>query len=433
MTNWQDNHPQNGEVAIWHNRIVRYGEAVIADLLANPFNARIHGQAQQAMLLGSLSTVGIVDTLMINVSTNHLVDGHLRMVLADRHGVETWPALWIDVSEDEEKFILATLDWITVKADTDREVLDSLLQQLQADDSAMQAVIEGDERLQDMLSEMAQEHGLTFGDVPEDAGAQLDRAEELQEQWQVSTGDLWIIPSITGDGVHKLLCGDSTNADDVNALLQGEKPLLMVTDPPYGVNYDANWRNVAAAEGKLAYAARRVSPVVNDDRADWSEAYQLFDCDVIYTWSPPGDYLILTGQAVQAAGYEIRNQIMWRKPHFPISRGHYTYQHEPCWYAVKKGSISHWIGDANASTVWEIALDKNVEGGHSTQKPLECMARPIRNHNAAIIVDPFAGSGTTAVACEQLQRQCRMIEISEKYCAVILQRMTDLGCTPERV
>ena len=164
MTNWQDNHPQNGEVAIWHNRIVRYGEAVIADLLANPFNARIHGQAQQAMLLGSLSTVGIVDTLMINVSTNHLVDGHLRMVLADRHGVETWPALWIDVSEDEEKFILATLDWITVKADTDREVLDSLLQQLQADDSAMSAVIEGDERLQAMLSEMAQENGLIIPD-----------------------------------------------------------------------------------------------------------------------------------------------------------------------------------------------------------------------------------------------------------------------------
>ena len=168
MTDWKDNHPQNGEVAIWHNRLVRYGDAIVADLLANPFNARIHGQAQQAHLLGSLSSVGIVDTICINETTNHLVDGHLRMVLADRHGIETLPARWIDVSEDEERFILATFDWITAEADTDRDVLDSLLQQLHADDSAMKVVIEDDERLQTMLSEMAKENNLYIpNDFPE--------------------------------------------------------------------------------------------------------------------------------------------------------------------------------------------------------------------------------------------------------------------------
>lgn len=122
-------------------------------------------------------------------------------------------------------------------------------------------------------------------------------------------------------------------------------------------------------------------------------------------------------------GFEIRNQIIWAKPHFPISRGHYTYRHEPLWYAVRKGATAHWIGDATENTVWNIALDKNVEGGHSTQKPLECMAHPIRNHEGDVY-DPFLGSGTTLVACQNLGRRGRGIEISAAYVAVCLERMS---------
>jgi DNA modification methylase len=202
----------------------------------------------------------------------------------------------------------------------------------------------------------------------------------------------------------------------------------MVTDPPYGVNYDPNWRNEAAEAGHLAYAASRIGTVDNDDRVDWSEAYELFPGDVAYTWSPGGDPVILTGLALQKVGFQIRNQIIWCKPHFPISRGAYTYQHEPCWYGVKKGRKAHWIGDGTASTRWDIALDKNVEGGHSTQKPLECMARPIRNHEGDVY-DPFLGSGTTLIAADQLNRKCYGIEISPAYVAVVLQRATDAGMT----
>ena len=226
---------------------------------------------------------------------------------------------------------------------------------------------------------------------------------------------------------HRLLGGDATSGEDVGRVLDGNEPCLMVTDPPYGVNYDPNWRNEAAAKGQLAFAARRVGKVSNDDRIDWSEAYLLFPGDVAYTWSPPGDNQILTGQAVQKGGFQIRNQIMWRKPHFPISRGHYTYQHEPCWYGVRKGRTSHWIGDNAASTVWDITLDKNVEGGHSTQKPLECMARPIRNHEGDVY-DPFVGSGTTLVAAENLGRRCFALEIEPRYCAVAIERMTAMDC-----
>jgi len=120
---------------------------------------------------------------------------------------------------------------------------------------------------------------------------------------------------------------------------------------------------------------------------------------------------------------------MWRKPHFPISRGHYTFQHEPCWYAVRKGRQASWIGPANASTVWDISLDKNVspaapDGGHSTQKPLECMERPMSYHEGDVY-DPFVGSGTTIIAAERLDRRCYAMEIEPRYCDVAIKRWED--------
>ena len=248
-----------------------------------------------------------------------------------------------------------------------------------------------------------------------DAEPQVDRAEELRQKWQVESGQLWQL------GEHRLICGDCTDAAVVGKVLQGEKPMLMVTDPPYGVNYDANWRNEAAEAGFLSFSPKRTGIVTNDDRVDWSSAYALFPGDVIYAWSPPGDHSILTGLALQKAEFQIRNQIIWVKPHFPISRGHYTYQHEPCWYGVRKGGQAHWIGPKNASTTWKISLDKNVDGGHSTQKPLDCMKIPISNHKGDVY-EPFLGSGTTLIACEQLGRRCRAVEISPGYVAVALER-----------
>jgi len=225
-------------------------------------------------------------------------------------------------------------------------------------------------------------------------------------------------------GEHRLMCGDATEQADVSLLLDGTVPLMMVTDPPYGVNYDPKWRDEAAERGHLSFAERRTGEVANDDRVDWLDAYKLFLGDVAYTWSPGGDHVILTGQALQGAGFEIRNQLMWRKPHFPISRGHYTYQHEPCWYGVRKGKTASWVGDKNASTVWEISLDKNVEGGHSTQKPVECMERPIRNHGQEgdAVYDPFVGSGTTIIAAERTGRRCYAMEIEPRYVDVAIRR-----------
>jgi DNA modification methylase len=231
-----------------------------------------------------------------------------------------------------------------------------------------------------------------------------------------SEGDLWAL------GSHRLLCGDATSAEDVERLMEHGSPLLMVTDPPYGVNYDPAWRNRAAEKGLITYAARRVGEVANDDRADWSDAWALFRGDVVYAWSAAGGLMVTAAVALEQSGYEIRSQIIWSKPHLPISRGHYRGRHEPCWYAVRKGKSAHWIGDRKQSTVWEIALDKNVAGGHSTQKPVECMERPMRNHDSDYVYDPFVGSGTSIIAAERAGRTCLAIELNPQYCDIVIER-----------
>jgi DNA modification methylase len=254
----------------------------------------------------------------------------------------------------------------------------------------------------------------------------ISKAKELQEKWQTESGQLWKL------GEHRLLCGDSTKTEDVERALDGLKPNLMVTDPPYGVEYDASWRDDAAAKGLIGYAASSVAPVLNDDRIDWSAAYQLFEGNVFYCWHA-GRHASEVQASIEIAGFEIRSQIIWAKPNFAISRGHYNWQHEPCWYAVRKGEQASWIGDHSQTTLWEINRESAAEGGHSTQKPTECMARAIRNHEGDVY-EPFCGSGTTLIACEQLNRKCRAIEIAPEYVAVTLERWSNLtGKTPELI
>ncbi|MEN6360057.1 MAG: DNA methyltransferase [Smithella sp.] len=268
-----------------------------------------------------------------------------------------------------------------------------------------------------------------FDAEPVDAEPQIDRAEELNKVWKVKTGDLWRL------GEHRLLCGDSTKAEDVARLLGDRKPVLMVTDPPYGVEYDANWRNEADRANGRPYGASAIGKVTNDDRADWCEAWALFPGDVIYSWHPAGATSLVHAAALQDSGFNIRMQIIWAKNQFPIGRGDYHVKHEPCWYCVREGGKSNFTDDRTQTTLWEIDKPHKSDTGHSTQKPIECMARPMRNHNAPEVYDPFLGSGTTMVAAQNLGRKCYGLEISPAYCAVILQRMTDAfpGIKIERV
>ena len=251
---------------------------------------------------------------------------------------------------------------------------------------------------------------------------QIDRAAELQVEWGTAMGQIWQL------GRHRLICGDSTKREDVETLLERVKPNLMVTDPPYGVEYDASWRNEAAARGLIGQkrSTRAIGKVPNDDRADWREAWELFPGGVAYVWHA-GNKAHIVAESLLACGFDLRSQIIWNKNNFVIGRGHYHPKHEPCWYAVRSGGNANWHGDRSQTTVWDIQKNQKSETGHSTQKPVECMFRPIINNSAEgeAVYDPFLGSGTTLIACEQSNRTGYGMEIDRAYVAVTLQRWKD--------
>lgn len=228
-------------------------------------------------------------------------------------------------------------------------------------------------------------------------------------------------------GNHRLICGDSTLPETVEKLLKGEEPILMVTDPPYGVNYDAAWRkDIKGKKGTV----KAIGKVQNDDQINWALAWYLFKGSVAYVWCASW-YLGEVAKDLDNCDFERKNLIIWVKQHFALSRGDYHWQHEPCWYAVKKGHKHNWQGSRKESTVWEIsnlnAFGANKEDertSHSTQKPLDCMRKPIINNTAKGegVYDPFLGSGTTLIAAEELDRSCYGIELDPAYCDLIIDR-----------
>jgi hypothetical protein len=172
-------------------------------------------------------------------------------------------------------------------------------------------------------------------------------------------GDIWLL------GRHRLLCGDSTATADVAKVLGGVRPHLMVTDPPYGVDYDPGRRTAAG----LKHNQQRLGKVANDHRADWREAWALFPGSVAYIWHA-GRHASTVQDSLAAVGFDVRAQIIWAKDRFALSRGHYHWQHEPCWYAVRQGA-SNWTGDRKQSTLWQIPAREGPGFEHGTQKPVE--------------------------------------------------------------
>jgi len=232
--------------------------------------------------------------------------------------------------------------------------------------------------------------------------------------------------TILGDlyqlGEHRLICGDSTIPETVKKLLNGAEPILMVTDPPYGVEYDANKQY----KGK----AKSVGKVLNDDKVNWALSYILFVGSVSYIWHS-SKYAFEVFKSLFDSGFNVSQEIIWKKQSFTLGGSDYQWQHEPCCYAIKKGHNHNWQGSRKESTIWEIsnlnAFGTNKEDertSHSTQKPLECMRRPIINNTAKGegVYDPFAGSGTTLIACEQLERKSYNIELDPAYCDLIVDR-----------
>ena len=373
----------------------------ISDLHPDPSNARHHSNKNLRSIEGSLKRFGQQAPIVVD-EHGVVVAGNGRLVAAEKLG---WTHLWV---------IRTTLGEVDRVA---YALADNRTSELATWDPEALAVHLG--ALQDVDFDLGE---IGFDDIdlrkllPDDP-LEDDEVPALPAEPETKPGDLIIL------GRHRLKCGDSTSADDVADALGGAEPFLMVTDPPYGFNYDPEWRH--GANG-----ASRTGKVEADDRADWSEAWALFPGRVAYVWHG-ALHATLVARSLVDSGFDLRGQIIWRKPYAQMSRGHYHWQHEPCWYGVKKGSTARWEGDRKQSTIWEATSPndsysraKEDSTNHGTQKPLEIMARPIRNHGDAEdhVYDPFLGSGTTLIAAEKLGRRCFGLEIFPAYCDVIVQR-----------
>lgn len=394
----------------WKDRIVGTGSEAPDQLLANPRNWRIHPKAQQDALGSVLDRVGWVSSVLVNRTTGRLVDGHLRVELALSRGEPTVPVSYVELSEEEEALVLASLDPLAAMAGTDTDKLRALLDEVTIDSAELEA----------MLRSLAPEPRIGLTDP--------DDVPEPSADPYVKPGELWLL------GEHRLLVGDATKPEDVERLLGGATPRLLVTDPPYGVQLDPTWRDGIynqlgpGAKPYMRIAGHHNTTLSGDTVVDWSPAFALVpSLEVAYVWHA-GVHGAAVAEGLASLGFEIRSQIIWAKTQFAMSRGAYHWQHEPCWYAVRAGKTAEWLGDHTLSTLWELASPKMIMGGsderkedHPAQKPFEAMARPVRNHRGDVY-EPFAGSGTTVIAAEQAGRRCYALEIEPRYAQVTIER-----------
>jgi DNA modification methylase len=380
----------------------------VAKLIPYARNARKHSNAQVAEIAGSISEWGWTIPALIDEG-GRIIAGHGRVLAAHKLGITDVPVMiargWTDAQK--QAYTLAD-NQIALHGTWDLELLKVELADLRGQAVDLSLLGFSDDDVARVIGTKA---GLT----------DPDEVPETPEVPRTIMGDVWLL------GEHRLVCGDATSETDVSLCLAGVRPHLMVTDPPYGVEYDPDWRS------SLDQWNRATNPILNDERGDWREAWLLFTGNVAYVWHA-GTHGNIMQESLAIAGFVIRSQIIWVKPHFAISRGDYHVQHEPCFYAVRKQHTGHWNGDRKQSTVWE-AANNTFQGGklppedqrsgkHSTQKPVECMRRPIENNSSPgqAVYDPFVGSGTTIIAAEMTGRRCHAIEISPAYCDVAVVR-----------
>lgn len=379
-------------------------EVSIDEIIPYERNARVHDETQIDRIANSIAEFGFNQPIVID-ENNIVIVGHGRLLAAKKIGRKTAPVVRLpELTEGQKKAY---------------RILDNKLQNDSVWD--FESLIPELGTLEELginleswgLEELLENQKI---DVIDD---EFDGESCENKETFIKLGDVITL------GDHRVICGDSTDSAITSKLLEEVRPDLMVTDPPYGVNYDPTWRE--DYDGNLG--TRATGKVTNDNRSSWAEAYKNFDAPVLYLWHI-AQRAKDTGQELEELGYELIAQIIWNKPIFVFGRGDYHWKHEPCWYAVKKGHKHNWAGDRSQSTVWDIAnnsaysQEKEERSGHSTQKPMECMARPIRNNSSPgdLVCDPFLGSGTTLIAAEQLGRICYGCEIEPVYCEMIIQR-----------
>ena len=285
-------------------------------------NPRTHSDAQVDQIAASMIEFGWTNPILIDEAAGILA-GHGRLLAARKLGLAEVPVIRFEhLSEAQKRAYLLADNRLAEQAGWNEELLAAELAWLRDERFDLDLVGFDATELERLLA-------LADGGEPASDGAE-DEVPEPPAEPVTKPGDLWML------GEHRLLCGDATDADDVARLLAGTAPHLMVSDPPYGISYDPAWRNEAGVA-----TTGRTGKVANDDRCDWREAWALFPGDVAYVWHA-AVHARTVAESLEVCGFELRAQIIWAKPRFVLSRGHYHWQHEPCWYAMRQGAEAHW-------------------------------------------------------------------------------------------
>jgi DNA modification methylase len=381
-------------------------------LQPNPKNWRKHPEAQANALRGVLAEVGIASAVLARETPEGglmLIDGHLRTETL--HNAEI-PVLVLDVTEEEADKILATFDPLGAMAESDADALRALLEDVET----------GSQELADMLTALAEDAGILYG---EDAAEIVeDEVPEPPAEPITKPGDLWIL------GDHRLLCGDSTKAEDVERLMAGAKADLWLTDPPYGVAYEsAGRRGKENQHDEIENDSRPLDEMAKFWEQAATLAYSSCSGSSSYYWfaCQGGDQMMMMMMSISRAKWRVRHELIWVKDQMVFGRCDYHYKHEPILYGWKQDGTHEWNADRKQVSVLEFDRPKRSDE-HPTMKPVDLVAYLLGNNTTSgdSVLDTFCGSGTTLIAAEQLGRKCYGMEISPQYCDVIVKRWETL-------
>lgn len=373
-----------------------------ADLLPADYNPRKDlkpGDAEYEKLKRSIEQFGYVEPVIWNQTTGRVVGGHQRLKVLMDMGMTEVDCVVVAMDEDKEKALNIALNKIS--GDWDKDKLALLIADLQGADFDVSLTGFEPAEIDDLFKDTLKD-GVKDDDF--DVGA------ELEKPTMTKPGDIWTL------GRHCLICGDSTKAETYDLLMGSTKANLVITDPPYNVNYEGS-------AGKIK----------NDNMAD--EAFYNFLLDAytqmhsamaddasIYVFHADTEGLNFR-RAFADAGFYLSGCCIWKKQSLVLGRSPYQWQHEPCLYGWKKNGKHQWYTGRKETTIWEFDKPKK-NGDHPTMKPIPLLVYPIMNSSMSnsVVLDPFGGSGSTLIACEQTDRICYTIELDEKFCDVIVKR-----------
>ena len=365
----------------------------------NPRKDLRPGDPEYEKLKRSLEEFGYVEPVIWNKTTSHVVGGHQRLKVLLDMGITEVECVVVEMDAEKEKALNVALNKIS--GDWDKEKLALLIADLQGVDFDVSLTGFDLGEIDDLFKDSLKD-GIKDDDFDVDA--------ELQKPALTKPGDVWLL------GRHRLVCGDSTKADTFTALMDGKLANLVVTDPPYNVNYEGAAGKIKNDNmGNEAFYDFLLAAFTNTEAAMAQDAS-------IYIFHADTEGLNFR-KAFSDAGFQLSGCCIWKKPSLVLGRSPYQWQHEPVLFGWKKKGKHNWYTDRKQTTIWEFEKPKK-NADHPTMKPIALVAYPIMNSSLTncIVLDPFGGSGSTLIACEQSDRICFTIELDEKYCDVIVKR-----------